>query len=192
MNGHDYWAACFRQLGGARRDMDARMRELDLDRVARDALGGDVPGNLAALRLTPGGSRLAARIRAVLDDTPLRTTLLLDSSLAEPVTVTVDGVGHEVPAGGARLVEITSASTVIAENRSTSPHSPGDHAARHRVEPTGVGADVRPSRRTADSALLHASRTARPYVRHHRPLAGSTSAAAGRATRCGRPRATPS
>ncbi|WP_246074890.1 CehA/McbA family metallohydrolase [Nonomuraea terrae] len=115
MNGHDYWAACFRQLGGARRDMDARMGELDLDRVVRDALGGDVPDNLAALRLTPGGSRLAARTLAVLDGTPLKTTLLLDSSLAEPVTVTVDGVDHEVPAGGARLVEITSASTVIAE-----------------------------------------------------------------------------
>ncbi|WP_433443768.1 CehA/McbA family metallohydrolase [Nonomuraea sp. CA-141351] len=117
MNGHDYWAACFRQLGGARRDMDARMGELDLDRVVRDALGGDVPDNLAALRLTPEGVRLEARMLAVLDDTPLRTTLLLDSGTAEEVTVIVDGVAHVVPPGGAELVAITSASTVIAGER---------------------------------------------------------------------------
>ncbi|MFE3453285.1 CehA/McbA family metallohydrolase [Nonomuraea sp. NPDC059194] len=115
MNGYDYWTACFRQLGGARRDMDARMGELDLDRVVRDALGGDVLDNLAALRLTPEGSRLEARTLAVLDDTPLATTLLLDSQVTSTVTVTVDGVAHAVPAGGARLVEITSDSVVVAE-----------------------------------------------------------------------------
>ncbi|MEQ4717689.1 CehA/McbA family metallohydrolase [Nonomuraea sp. B19D2] len=117
MNGYDYWAACFRQLGGARRDMDARMGELDLDRVVRDALGGDVLDNLAALRLTPEGARLEGRPLAVLDDTPLQTTLLLDSSTAEEVTVLVDGVAHVVPPGGAKLVAITSASTVIAGQR---------------------------------------------------------------------------
>ncbi|WP_312888480.1 CehA/McbA family metallohydrolase [Nonomuraea rhodomycinica] len=114
MNGHDYWSACFRQLGGARRDMDARMGELDLDRVVRDALGGDVLDNLAALRLTPEGCRLEARTLAVLDETPLSTTLLLDSGMPEEVTVTVDGVAHVVPPGGAKLVAITSASTVVA------------------------------------------------------------------------------
>ncbi|MFC7584915.1 CehA/McbA family metallohydrolase [Nonomuraea antimicrobica] len=117
MNGHDYWSACFRQLDGARRDLDARMGELDLDRVVRDALGGAVLDNLPALRLTPEGNRLEARTLAVLDDTPLMTMLLLDSALAEETTVTVDGVAHVVPAGGARLVAITSAATVIAGGR---------------------------------------------------------------------------
>ncbi|MCK2212306.1 CehA/McbA family metallohydrolase [Actinomadura sp. ATCC 31491] len=116
MNGPDYWSACLRQLGdgATRRDLDSRMGELDLDRVVRDALDGAVPDNLAVLRLTPAGPQLAAVTLAVLGDAPLRTTLLLDSRLPEQTTVTVDGVAHVVPPGGARLVPITSAATVIA------------------------------------------------------------------------------
>ncbi|GAT65391.1 membrane-bound dehydrogenase [Planomonospora sphaerica] len=116
MGGHDYWSACSAQLGGAaRRDLDARMGELDLDRLVRDALAGDVPDNLAVLRLTPDGAVLRAVTAVVLDDAPLETTLLLDSGRAEPVTVVIDETPYEVAPYGARLVGIDAAARVTVE-----------------------------------------------------------------------------
>ncbi|WP_084958490.1 CehA/McbA family metallohydrolase [Thermoactinospora rubra] len=87
------------------------------DRIVRDTLAGDVLDNLAALRLTPEGASLEARTQAVLDDTPPRTTLLLDSSRDEPATVTVNGTPYQVEPKGARLVEIDGAAEVIADGR---------------------------------------------------------------------------
>ncbi|MFI6481861.1 CehA/McbA family metallohydrolase [Nonomuraea sp. NPDC050663] len=80
----------------------------DLARTVRDALGGAVVDNLPVLRVTPEGSRLEAVTLIVLGDEPVATTLLIDSSLAEPVTVEVDGVPYRVEPGGARLVATTT------------------------------------------------------------------------------------
>ncbi|MEV2267879.1 CehA/McbA family metallohydrolase [Nonomuraea africana] len=120
MKGYDYWGACFRRLAGSvpgagRRDLDHYMADLDLDQVVRDALAGDVLDNLAALRLTPQGSMVEATTLVVLDDTPLRTTLMLDSSREEPVRVVVGGVPYELEPHGARLVEIDSTDEVVVD-----------------------------------------------------------------------------
>ncbi|MFF5205062.1 CehA/McbA family metallohydrolase [Streptosporangium sp. NPDC000396] len=114
MKGYDYWGTCFRQLTGRRADMDGRMGEVDLHRVVRDALNGDVLDNLAALRLTGEGPTLHARTRVVLDGAPISTTLLLDSHVDDPVTVHVNGRPYELGPRGARLVEIDSAAEVVA------------------------------------------------------------------------------
>ncbi|WP_205315222.1 CehA/McbA family metallohydrolase [Nonomuraea lactucae] len=109
---YDYREVCFRQLaqrhpGASREELKGRLGEVDVDRVVRDALGGDVLGNLAALRLTPEGVSLEADTRIVLGEEPFPpTALLLDSSRDEPVTVVVDGTAHEVPPRGAKVVEV--------------------------------------------------------------------------------------
>jgi hypothetical protein len=118
--GYDFWGAAFRQIsrrhpGAAPHEFGRLLLELDMDEVVRDALGGDVPDNLAVLRVTPGGAAFEARPRAVLGDAaPFRTTLLIDSSREDPVTVLVDGAPYEIAPGGARLVGIGEASQVVA------------------------------------------------------------------------------
>ncbi|MGP3911297.1 CehA/McbA family metallohydrolase [Nonomuraea sp. 10N515B] len=108
---HNYRSAAISQL--AERypevppdELNDRLGEVDLDRLLRDTLGGEVPDNLPALRLTPAGATLAADTRVVLDDGPFRTALLLDSSSDEPVEVVVDGTAHVVPPRGAKVVEL--------------------------------------------------------------------------------------
>ncbi|WP_180903854.1 CehA/McbA family metallohydrolase [Nonomuraea indica] len=108
---YDYWNTGLRQLaarhpGASPAELDDRMGEVDVDRLIRDALGGDVLEHLPALRLTPDGVTLEARPQVVLGDAPFRTALLLDSSRAERVTVVVDGAAHEVEPHGAKVVEV--------------------------------------------------------------------------------------
>ncbi|WP_214103031.1 CehA/McbA family metallohydrolase [Acrocarpospora catenulata] len=88
----------------------------DLDRAFRDALRGHTtPDGLTVLQLTPNGLRLEARPLAVLSATPLPGVLLVDSARDEPATVHVDGAPYPVPPGGARLIEITTASTLTID-----------------------------------------------------------------------------
>lgn len=108
-----YWQACISRLaerhpGESERELEDRMTrgEVDLDRAVRDALDGQVKDNLPVLRLTPEGAVLEARTRVLLDDAPVRTALLLDSSRSEPATVLVDGRPYVVEARGAKLVEL--------------------------------------------------------------------------------------
>ncbi|TDD07705.1 hypothetical protein E1292_12900 [Nonomuraea deserti] len=106
---YDFWGAGLRQLAERHPELPQDGLEdllggVDADRVVRDALGGDVVDNLAALRLTPDGVTLEAITQVVLDDRPFRTSLLLDSSRDEPVTVVVDGTAYEVPPRGAKVV----------------------------------------------------------------------------------------
>ncbi|WP_327589175.1 CehA/McbA family metallohydrolase [Nonomuraea sp. NBC_00507] len=108
---HNYRSAAVSQL--AERypevppdELNDRLGEVDVDRLLRDTLGGEVPDNLPALRLSPEGATLAADTRVVLDDGPFRTALLLDSSSDEPVEVVVDGTAHVVPPRGAKVVEL--------------------------------------------------------------------------------------
>ncbi|GAA3182214.1 CehA/McbA family metallohydrolase [Nonomuraea roseoviolacea] len=110
---HDYWGACFRQLAGRHPgaspdELADRLGEVDVERAVRDALAGDVPDNLPALRLTPGRAHALECVTRVVtgDGPPPRTALLLDSSRDEPVTVLVDGTPHAVEPGGARVVEV--------------------------------------------------------------------------------------
>ncbi|SEL33585.1 CehA/McbA family metallohydrolase [Nonomuraea pusilla] len=117
---HSFYQAGLRQLaerhpGASHGELEDRLGEVDAHRGVRDALGGDVPDNLPVLRLTPGGAALEAHTRVVLGDEPFRTALLLDSSRDEPVTVLVDGAAHEVPPGGAQVVEVTR--EVVADGR---------------------------------------------------------------------------
>ncbi|TDD32810.1 hypothetical protein E1287_21620 [Actinomadura sp. KC06] len=119
MDEHDYWITCLGKVlaahpGASAEEIDARVQELDLHEVVRDALRGRVLDNLAALRVLPDGVSLEAVPKAVLDGGPVRTTLLVDSSRDAPVTVRVDGAAHEIPARGARLVPVTSRSEVVA------------------------------------------------------------------------------
>ncbi|MGP4028327.1 CehA/McbA family metallohydrolase [Actinomadura sp. 3N407] len=120
MDEHDYWITCLRKVvdehpGASDEEIDARVRDLDLHEVVRDALGGRVLDNLPALRVAPGGASLEALPRAVLNDDPFRTTLLIDSSRDVPAVVRVDGAAHEVPARGARLVPVTSHSHLAVD-----------------------------------------------------------------------------
>ncbi|GAA1016787.1 hypothetical protein Aple_043070 [Acrocarpospora pleiomorpha] len=93
-------------------------KEPDLDRAFRDALDGHpTPDGLTVLRLLPAGLRLEARPLAMLSEHPLPCVLLIDSARDTATPVRVDGQTHLVPAGGARLIEITtgSALTVAGE-----------------------------------------------------------------------------
>ncbi|MGN9788028.1 CehA/McbA family metallohydrolase [Nonomuraea sp. ZG12] len=117
---YDSWGSSLRQLaerfpGLSEEELEDRLGEVDVDRVVRDALDGDVLANLAVLRLTPAGAALEARTQVVLGDAPFRTALLLDSSRAEAATVVVDGVAYDVAAGGARVVEVSR--ELIADGR---------------------------------------------------------------------------
>jgi hypothetical protein len=89
---------------------------LDFDEVLRDVLDGDPPDGLAVLRLTPEGHRLDGRPRAVLDTRPVPLTLLLDNGRASPVEVCVGARPYRLAPGGARLVDLDTATEVtIAE-----------------------------------------------------------------------------
>ncbi|WP_204059040.1 CehA/McbA family metallohydrolase [Microbispora corallina] len=110
--------------------------DADLDAAFRDALGGEVPRGLAVLRLTPGGHRLDhGPALALLSPGRVALTLLADSSRDAPVEVVVDGVAHEVPPGGARLLEATTGSAVTAGGRAVDlrPLTRPAEAARLRV-----------------------------------------------------------
>ncbi|MFB4293646.1 CehA/McbA family metallohydrolase [Nonomuraea sp. ATR24] len=110
---HDYWGPALRQLAERfpGEDPAHRLGEVDVDRVVRDALGGDVPDNLPALRLTPAGHELRAVTRVAFGE--FRTALLLDSGRDEPVTVVVDGSPYEIGPRGAKVVEV--AREVVAD-----------------------------------------------------------------------------
>ncbi|MFD0684787.1 CehA/McbA family metallohydrolase [Actinomadura fibrosa] len=118
MDEQAFWLTCLQQVAdrypdATEQEVEARIAELDPSEVVRDALRGEVLDNLPVLRLTPDGALLEAVPQVVLDDRPLRTTLLIDSSRDAPVTVHVDGGVHALAARGARMVAITSASRVI-------------------------------------------------------------------------------
>lgn len=122
--GRDFWGPAFALV--AREHPDAPAGEygeliagLDMDVVVRDALAGDVPDNLAVLRLTAaGGVEFTARTRTVLDDgASFRTSLLIDSGRADEAVVTVDGTPYPIAPGGARIVTVTPASEVRAGGR---------------------------------------------------------------------------
>ncbi|MBF8191858.1 CehA/McbA family metallohydrolase [Nonomuraea sp. K274] len=135
---HNYWAAARGQLaerhpGLPPERLEDHLSEVDVEQVVRDALRGDVPDNLPALRLTPEGRTLEARSRVVLGDEPFRTALLLDSSRAEPVEVVVDGTAHTVPPRGAKVVEVARAVTVEGRPVDLSPLVRRAEAASVRV-----------------------------------------------------------
>jgi hypothetical protein len=122
MDEQAFWITCMNQVaerhpGADDAEFEARMRELDVHEIIRDALGGQVLDNLAALRLTPGGASLDVRPRTVLDGdgAAYRTGLLLDSSRDEPATVHVDGEAHHVPPRGARLISIAPGAALTAD-----------------------------------------------------------------------------
>ncbi|MDP4503043.1 CehA/McbA family metallohydrolase [Nonomuraea turcica] len=135
---HNYWGAAVGQL--AERypevppaELNDRLGEVDLDRLLRDTLGGEVPDNLPALRLSPAGATLAAETRVVLDDGPIPTALLLDSSSDEPVEVVVDGTAHVVPPRGAKVVELVREIAVGGRPVDLSPLARRSAAATIRV-----------------------------------------------------------
>ncbi|MEW1840609.1 CehA/McbA family metallohydrolase [Nonomuraea angiospora] len=132
---HSYWEAALRQLAGRYPPEEAEdhLDEADPEPALRDALAGDVLDNLAALRLTPEGFALEAVTRVVLDDGPFRTSLLLDSSVDEPVTVVVDGTPYEVPAHGARVAGLEREVSVDGEPVDLSPLRRRAEAATIRV-----------------------------------------------------------
>ncbi|MFB4277311.1 CehA/McbA family metallohydrolase [Nonomuraea sp. MTCD27] len=135
---HGYWATALRQVAERHPDLPAaeledHLGEVDPDRVVRDALAGDVPDNLPALRLTPEGCALEAGTRVVLGDGPFRTALLLDSSRDEPVTVVVDGTPYVVAPRGAKVVEVGESVLVGGEPVDLSPLSRRAPAATVRV-----------------------------------------------------------
>ncbi|MFG2000771.1 CehA/McbA family metallohydrolase [Spirillospora sp. NPDC048911] len=115
-----FWLTCVQRAaelhpGASDDELAARIAGLDFQRIIRDTLGGRVLDNLAALRVTPEGTRLDARAQAVLDGRPIRTHLLVDSSRTEPVTVRVDDHAYEIEPGGAQVVAVTSASAVSVD-----------------------------------------------------------------------------
>ncbi|WP_405150959.1 CehA/McbA family metallohydrolase [Sphaerisporangium sp. NBC_01403] len=116
---------------------EERVRELDFDIVLRDALAegpaGDPPEGLAVLRLTPGGHRLDVRPRTVLEPDgrtsasgqdartpaghggpPVPVALLIDNGRETEAEVRAGGRAYRVAPGGARLVELDSATEVTA------------------------------------------------------------------------------
>jgi len=125
--GYDFWRAAYGQITrrypeAAVRDYAALLLKLDPAEVVRDALRGDVPDNLAVLRLTPDGIALEARPRAVLRlgdgapaGRPFWTTLLIDSTREDAVAVRVDGVPSEIRPGGALLADIGDRSEVVVD-----------------------------------------------------------------------------
>jgi len=101
-------------------ELAARMTEQDFVRLARDTIGGTLPDNLAALRLTPGGASVEAHPQAILDGDPLRTHLLIDSALDRPALVLAAGTEHEIEPGGARLIPIASSDEVTVDGEPVS------------------------------------------------------------------------
>ncbi|GAA3139104.1 hypothetical protein GCM10010466_32810 [Planomonospora alba] len=124
MGPRDFWGVCHRKVaerhpGADVRKLEEHLRELDMAEVVRDVLAGEVLENLAALRLSGGAGApeavLEAKALAVLDDRPLRTTLLVDSARAEPATVLVDGRPYRIGPRGAALIPVTSAVEVVVD-----------------------------------------------------------------------------
>ncbi|MGA5759281.1 CehA/McbA family metallohydrolase [Nonomuraea bangladeshensis] len=123
---HRFWGPAMsllaaRHPGLSDGELEDRLGEVDVDLVVRDALGDEVADNLPALRLTPSGAALEAVGRVLLDGTPLRTALLLDSRTDDPVEVVVDGVPHVVPPRGAEIVEVTGEVVVAGRAVDLSP-----------------------------------------------------------------------
>ncbi|WP_327046115.1 CehA/McbA family metallohydrolase [Microbispora sp. NBC_01189] len=88
----------------------------DLDAAFRDALHGGVPRGLVVLRLTPDGHRLEhGPARPLLSPGAVPVVLLADSALPGPVEVTADGVPYAIAAGGARLLDVTTATTLTVD-----------------------------------------------------------------------------
>ncbi|GAA3805270.1 hypothetical protein GCM10022226_26540 [Sphaerisporangium flaviroseum] len=91
---------------------EALVRELDFDEVLRDALGGAPPGGAAVLRLREGGCELEGRPRIVLDARPVPVSLLLDNARTSPAEVRAGGVRYHLAPGGARLIDLDTATEV--------------------------------------------------------------------------------
>ncbi|MFI0348828.1 CehA/McbA family metallohydrolase [Actinomadura sp. 9N407] len=128
MDEQAFWITCLTQAverfpGAADTELEARMAELDPHEIIRDALGGQVLDNLAALRLTPGGAALDARPQAVLDGATFRTGLLIDSARDAATTVLLDGEAHHVPPRGARLIGVTPQSVLTVDDEPVSLES---------------------------------------------------------------------
>ncbi|WP_157249081.1 CehA/McbA family metallohydrolase [Nonomuraea typhae] len=122
MNGHDFLTPAYRQL--REKNPDATEAELgrlwttvDPARALREALDGDVLENLAALRITGEGAWLDAVPRTVLPGGVLETTLLIDSSLGDPVEVIVGRTPYTIEPCGALLVPLSSDARVRAGGR---------------------------------------------------------------------------
>lgn len=97
--------------------IEAALNAVDMHEMLRDVLAGELPDNLAALRLTPDGARAEARPRPVFaGHAPYASTLLLDSSRDENVRVEIDGTVHDLKPHAARLVPITSGSSVVVDD----------------------------------------------------------------------------
>ncbi|MEQ4719028.1 CehA/McbA family metallohydrolase [Nonomuraea sp. B19D2] len=132
---YNYWNAARRQLAELYppEQIEDHLEEVDPERAVRDALAGDVLDNLAALRLTPEGVALEADTQVVLGGRPFRTSLLLDSSMDEPVTVAVDGRPYEVVPHGARVVPLEREVSVGGRPVDVSPLCRRAEAATIRV-----------------------------------------------------------
>ncbi|SDJ66419.1 hypothetical protein SAMN05421874_102616 [Nonomuraea maritima] len=135
---HDFWNKGLRLMAERYPDVPADeledyLGEVDLDRVVRDALAGDVVDNLPVLRLSPGGCAVEAVTRTVLEGEPFRTALLLDSSRDEPVTVVVDGTPYTVEPRGAKTVEVSESVVVDGNPVDLAPLSRRAPAATLRV-----------------------------------------------------------
>lgn len=106
----------------------------DLDAAFRDALDGEVPRGLVALRLTPGGRRLEhGPSRPVLSPRPVPLVLLVDSALPVPVEVTADGVPYVIAAGGARVLDVTTATALAVDGEAVDLSGPTRPAAAARL-----------------------------------------------------------
>ncbi|MEO3807489.1 CehA/McbA family metallohydrolase [Sphaerisporangium sp. B11E5] len=92
-----------------------RVLDLDFDEVLRDALGGDPPGGLAVLRLTPSGPELTGSPVTVLDGWPVPLALLLDNTGPGDTEVRVAGRTVRLRPGGARLLDVDTATEVTAD-----------------------------------------------------------------------------
>ncbi|GII58839.1 hypothetical protein Pth03_72280 [Planotetraspora thailandica] len=88
----------------------------DLHEAFRAALAGELPQGLTALRLQETGHRLEhGPAQAVLSADALPVILLVDSARDTPALVRVDGVPYEIGPRGARLLDLTTASSVTVD-----------------------------------------------------------------------------
>ncbi|MEV5573738.1 CehA/McbA family metallohydrolase [Spirillospora sp. NPDC052269] len=118
----DYFVAWFLKAvecaeGSTGPHIEAALNSVDMHEILRDVLGGELPDNLAALRLTSGGAHVEAHPRPVFAaGTRHATTLLLDSSRDEAVRVEIDSVVYDLKPFGASLVPIASDSKVVVDD----------------------------------------------------------------------------
>ncbi|MER6947641.1 CehA/McbA family metallohydrolase [Nonomuraea sp. NPDC000554] len=86
------------------------LAEPDYDELLRDTLDGELPGHLAALRVTDTGAVLEGATHVVLGGAGANggppVPLLVDSRRKHAVVVGVDGVRRELPGRGAWLVDV--------------------------------------------------------------------------------------